>query len=92
MVSVGIGLDHEAQSLPLAGIAIGKFDREVDQSSGSGGILLLLGMFKISLLGMFKIGGSMATNERSHISGTYVRPVCSSKRATPAIQAITGLS
>ena len=41
MVAVGIGLALLSQSLPLAGVAIGKFDREVDQSSGSGGFLLL---------------------------------------------------
>ena len=41
MVAVGIGLGFESQSLPLAGVAIGKFDREVDQSSGPGGFLLL---------------------------------------------------
>ena len=33
-VAVGIGLDLDAQSLRLAGVAIGKFDREVEQSSG----------------------------------------------------------
>ena len=41
MVSVGIGLGIDAQSLRLAGVAIGKFDREVEQSSGPGGFLLL---------------------------------------------------
>ena len=40
-VSVGIGLDIALQSLPLAGVAIGKFNRGADQSSGSGGFLLL---------------------------------------------------
>ena len=41
MVAVGIGLALYAQSLRLTGVAIGKFDREVEQSSGSGGFLLL---------------------------------------------------
>ena len=41
MAAVGILLDHLAQSLRLTGVAIGKFDREVEQSSGSGGFLLL---------------------------------------------------
>ena len=40
-VAVGIGLDLDAQSLRLTGVAIVKFDREVEQSSGSGGFLLL---------------------------------------------------
>ena len=40
-VAVGIGLDIALQSLPLAGVAIGKFNRGADQSSGSGGFLLL---------------------------------------------------
>jgi hypothetical protein len=34
MVAVGVGLNLEAQSLRLTGVAIGKFDREVEQSSG----------------------------------------------------------
>jgi hypothetical protein len=40
-VAVGIGLAIALQSLPLAGVAIGKFNRGADQSSGSGGFLLL---------------------------------------------------
>ena len=40
-VAVGIGLDIALQSLPLAGVAIGKFNRGADQSSGPGGFLLL---------------------------------------------------
>jgi hypothetical protein len=36
-VAVGIGLAIALQSLPLAGVAIGKFNRGADQSSGSGG-------------------------------------------------------
>ena len=54
MVAVGIGLALYAQSLRLTGVAIGKFDREVEQSSGSGGFLLLkFGCFDlISLWGL----------------------------------------
>ena len=40
-VAVGIGLGLALQSLPLAGVAIGKFNRGADQSSGSGGFFLL---------------------------------------------------
>jgi hypothetical protein len=40
-VAVGIGLAIVLQSPPLAGVAIGKFNRGADQSSGSGGFLLL---------------------------------------------------
>jgi hypothetical protein len=40
-VAVGIGLGLALQSLPLAGVAIGKFNRGADQSSRPGGFLLL---------------------------------------------------
>ena len=40
-VAVRTGLGTKRQSLPLAGVAIGKFNRGADQSSGSGGFLLL---------------------------------------------------
>jgi hypothetical protein len=40
-VAVGIGLDVPLQSLPLAGVVIGKFNHGADQSSGPGGFLLL---------------------------------------------------
>jgi hypothetical protein len=35
-VAVRIGLDLALQSLPLAGVAIGKINRGADQSSGPG--------------------------------------------------------
>jgi hypothetical protein len=38
LVAVGIGLGAKRQSLLLAGVATGKFNRGVDQSSGSGAI------------------------------------------------------
>jgi hypothetical protein len=50
-VAVGIGLDIALQSVPLAGVAIGKFNRGADQSSGSGGFLLL----KFSCLEFFDL-------------------------------------
>ena len=37
-VAVGIGLGTKRQSLPLDEVPIRKFDRGVDQSSGSGAI------------------------------------------------------
>ena len=40
-VAVGIGLGLALQLLPLARVAIGKSNRGADQSSGSGGFLLL---------------------------------------------------
>jgi hypothetical protein len=40
-VAVRIGLGLALRSLPLAGVAIGKFNRGADQSSGPGGFLLL---------------------------------------------------
>jgi hypothetical protein len=40
-VAVRIGLGLAFRSLPLAGVAIGKFSRGADQSSESGGFLLL---------------------------------------------------
>jgi hypothetical protein len=40
-VAVGNGLAIALQSLPLAGVATGKFNRGADQSSGPGGFLLL---------------------------------------------------
>ena len=40
-VAVRIGLGLALRSPPLAGVAIGKFNRGADQSSGSGGFLLL---------------------------------------------------
>ena len=41
-VAVRIGLGLALRSLPLAGVAIGKFNRGADQSSGPGGFLLLV--------------------------------------------------
>ena len=40
LLEFGLLYALSSQSLRLAGVAIGKFDREVEQSSGSGGILL----------------------------------------------------
>ena len=37
-VAVRFGLDIDFQSLPVAGVAAGKFNREVEQGSGLGAI------------------------------------------------------
>jgi hypothetical protein len=56
-VAVGIGLAIELKSLPLARVAIGKFNRGVDQSGSGPGAFLLLKLACFDLILLWGLSG-----------------------------------
>jgi hypothetical protein len=63
LLAVEIGLGIALQSLPLAGVAIGKFNRGADQSSGSTGGFLLLNYSCFDLISLWDLPGFNSENQ-----------------------------